>query len=127
MELTDLVRLVLPIAASRSPGWPFSAVQMGQAYFFRLLAAPCTHLVAEYSHTYRRWQLQAVIQLCVGQSRPGKTWMCPGWVEERDVLIHEKGQREGQGLGHHTWDRPTHFTWYHSWHESHSIMEVSTL
>lgn len=37
----DLVRLVRPMAASRSPGCPFSAVQMGQAYLFRLLAAPC--------------------------------------------------------------------------------------
>ena len=27
----------------------------------------------------------------------------------------------------HTWERPTHLTWYHSWQESHSIMEVSTL
>ena len=26
-----------------------------------------------------------------------------------------------------TWERPTHLTWYHSWQESHSIMEVSTL
>ena len=42
LDGTHLVRLVRPMAASRSPGWPLRAVQIGQAYFFRLLAAPCT-------------------------------------------------------------------------------------
>ena len=76
------MRLVRPMAASRSPGCPFSAVQMGQAYLFRLLAAPCRQhalcpaCLADTSQWYRLSSL-ATLQVQPCQHR---LWHCSGSV-----------------------------------------------